>query len=149
MFKTEVDLATYSKNFVKIKEKVWEIGKRSAENRELVLNKFSVENWDTLSDGKKEKHTVFDCSECVKDDEIRPTLSLFPIHRKDLKGLKRANEGGLFRPSKEEIKKNTATLVTELNSQYRKNFGTTFDCQYRLSKGIETKGSVSIFCSFW
>ena len=37
LFKTEVDLATYSKNFVKIKEKVWEIGKRSAENRELVL----------------------------------------------------------------------------------------------------------------
>lgn len=144
MFNSTVDVEVYRKNFTKIKEKVLELGRKSCEHKNAVLVCFGEEKWSQLSISSKEKHSIFDCKACIKDEGLRQHLSLFPISKKDLKGKKRATEGGLFKPSTEAIQKETSELITGLNSKYKKDFGTTFDCQYRICKGLKTKSEVLI-----
>ena len=126
---------------MKVKEKITDITEASVANKKVVLGKFCISKWSLLTDIQKGKHYVFECKGCLKDDDLRSALQLFPISKKDLKGLKREREGGLFRPSQDEILKETTSLVKQLNSDYRKDYGTTFDYQYRKSKG---KGTTSV-----
>lgn len=142
-FDSSVDTENYRRNFVKVKEKVLELGKKSSLKKDELLTCFSSKKWNELSEKEKSKHSIFDCQACLKDEELRYCLGFFPIHKNDLKGKKRANDGGLFRLNKEGVQQETARLVTNLNSEYRKNYGTTFDCQYRICKGQKTKSEVT------
>lgn len=137
-----VGYETYVKNFIKIKEKILDLGKRSADDKEYVLKAFSSQKWQQLTDGQKRKHTFFGCKECLRDNDLRSALRLIPISKKDVVGMKRAKEGGLFRPLKDEVQAKTATILKELNTEYRTNFATTFEHQYRLVKQQKTKTQV-------
>ena len=50
-----------------------------------------------------------------------------------LVGVTLSIDGGLFQPIKDEVQKQTADFVIGLNSKYKKEFGTLFDCQYHIS----------------
>ena len=144
MFKSELDYQTYSRNVLKVKEKVLTLGKSSAVSKEVVLGQFSTSKWLSLTDGKKGKHSIYNCKGCLNDDDLRSGLCLFPISKNDKKALKKAQEGGLFRLTKGEVQKETTSLVQQLNKQYRDNYKTTFDHQYRLCKGQKTNSEVNL-----
>ena len=141
-FGSSVDTATYRRTFTKVKDKVQELGRKSTLKKNELLACFSSKNWNALSENLKEKHSVYECPACLKDDSLRYCLGLFSINKSDLKGKKRATDGGLFRLGKEAVQHETSKIVTNLNSEYRKNYGTTFDCQYRICKGQKTKSEV-------
>lgn len=145
LFNFNLTVKTYRRNFINIKVKIHQLGK-NAELKQLVLDKFGTKAWQNLSNAKKAKHTVFDCKDgCLKDEDLRYALGLFPIDEKDFAGKKRAEVGGLFRPTSSEVQSETKSLVSELNSQYRTMYGTTFDSQYRKCKGQKTKAEVRRF----
>ena len=143
LFGLTLDPRLYGEQSKAVKQKVFDIGKNSAADKEIVLEMFSASKWKDLSEAKKSKHSVFHCHACKRDDSLRSALALFPIRKNDIAGKKRAEEGGLYRPSQEEVQKETIETVRQLNSQYRTEYGTTFDAQYRQCKGLETKAVVS------
>ena len=111
MFGSEIDIDTYRRNFVDIKKKVFDVGRKSAADKAVVLEKFSISEWDNLSDGKKKKHSIFYCKEgCLQDDVLRSTLQKFPIRSAVVKA--RAEKRACLGPKRKKYRKKLPKLLS-------------------------------------
>ena len=119
-FNFDLTYEWYRRNVPKIREMVQTLGKNNKDMKTKILDCFPLTNWAKES---KKKHNLFDCKECLRSDKLRPILSLFPIKNKDRKALKRASEGGFFRPP---IESEVTATVAKLNDQFSESYGKTF-----------------------
>lgn len=114
-------------------------GAKCHEKREY-FEKFSPENWASLSDAKKREHELFDCKGCYQN--YSRIQALFPIKSPLFK--KKATENPFYqankhipkKPSKDYIRETTKQLYDQLNPAFESMCGMTF--AEALSKTPET-----------
>ena len=70
---------TFKENFPKIVANIRSIGKRRPKTKETVLNTFSLKEWENLTETQKEKHSVENCSGCLKSKTYSNVLKQFPV----------------------------------------------------------------------
>lgn len=123
LFPFEVHYEWYRRNVQRIKDSIQLLGKKSTPNKLKVLSCFSIDEWKKVV--RKERHSLFNCEECLRSDKLRPSLSLFPINKKDMKGKKRAEEAGLFRPP---IQVKVVEALDRLNEEFKsQNYTKSFE----------------------
>ena len=82
---------------------------------------FSLKNWVDLKE-KQFKHSIFDCSGCLRNESWKDTLAMFPV-RGFLQQTK-AEWMGLV--ERNVLQDKTKVILNELNQNYRKNYRKTF-----------------------
>ena len=125
----------YRRNVNRVRDSLQSLGKNSNETKSIILDCFSRKKWSKVIN--KERHSLFDCKECLRSDKLCPTLSLFPINKKDFRAKKRADESGLFRPPIEDkVMSSLEQLKKEFRSQYDKSFE---EAAFEVSKKLKRK----------
>ena len=59
-------------------ERIQLLGKNSKTAKAGVLKCFSTESWEKLSTEKKEKHSFYDCNECLSNNKFKEHLEQIP-----------------------------------------------------------------------
>ena len=62
----------------RIIERIQLLGKNSKTAKAGVLKCFSTESWEKLSTEKKQKHSFYDCNECLRNNKFKEHLEQFP-----------------------------------------------------------------------
>eukprot|EP00111_Clytia_hemisphaerica_P006262 TCONS_00018123-protein len=116
----------FNDNTKKIKTCLETLGKRAHATRKQLMDGFSSTAWLKLSVAQRGRHSLFECKGCLNNENLRSMLRLFPIN-KDGPFLKKAEDGGLFKPSKEEMRALAAERIGELNEEFSANHGCSFE----------------------
>ena len=114
----DVEHDCFRKNLARIMENVQLLGEDSVENKSKDWECFRRKEWLALVDVKRGRHSLFECRECLSKEKFRVCLCLFPIDKKNLKGMKRAKEAGLYKKKACEIREKAREVLTELNVEF-------------------------------
>ena len=115
---------TYKRNFIKIKDLIFNLGKKCVDNKSSFLSIFSFESWNDLKASEKSKHNLFRCNGCIRQEKFRIPLSYLPIKNVFLK--RKADEAGLFIPKKQKIVKAASETLKEVNTNFIKENNISF-----------------------
>jgi len=110
-----VDYEVYKRYFTKIKDVITVLSKNSSKKKIDVLNTFSIHNWNHLSEKSKEAHSLMMCKGCLNNENYRIPLSYFPISKNFKSGKRKAEEFGLYKPSKVRIAEAAKEDIKQLN----------------------------------
>ena len=66
-------------------ERIQLLGKNSKTAKAGVLKCFSTESWEKLSTENKEKHSFYDCNECLRNNKLKGHLEQIPTRSKQYK----------------------------------------------------------------
>ena len=115
-----------------------DLGKSKHETKKQVVEYFCKKSWLDLTSAQRKRHSLYGCKECKNKEKNRKMLALFPVKGKA--NIKKAQEGGLWKPSESELRKITSERIDELNSEFKQNHGCTFEeATKSLSKHINRK----------
>ena len=68
----------FRENFQNIVHNIQTSGKKYPEKKRHVMDIFSLKNWVDVKD-KQFKHSIFDCSGCLRNESWKDTLAMFPV----------------------------------------------------------------------
>lgn len=122
----DVSRKWFNDNAKKIKANLGTLGKRKHDEKKQLIEGFSSEVWLKMSAAQRGRHSLEKCDGCYNNEKFRKMLALFPIN-KDGPFLKIAEDGGLFKPSKEEMRALATEKISELNEEFSANHGCSFE----------------------
>ena len=96
IFGNGINFAVTQKQFVdklsKIEDRIRLWGKANCKHKQDFLSKFNSQTWSKLSYDQKSKHKIFDCDQCIEDEESKSMYLTYPL--KTMLEKKRATEKG-------------------------------------------------------
>ena len=102
---------------------------------------FSFKNWVDLKE-RKVKHSIFDCSSCLRNESWKDALTMFPVRG----FLQQAKTKKLGLVKRNVLQDKTKAILNELNQNYLKNYRTTFTKQVKevleMPKPLEIANSI-------
>ena len=124
---------SFYKSFVNkgpgIIERIQLLGKNSKTAQAGVLKCFSTESWEKLSAENKEKHSFYDCNECLRNKNLKGHLEQIPTRNKH---HKRKAFDKYFKNAKENaLKDRKNQILQETDENFRREFKTTFTKQVK------------------
>ena len=94
-----------------------------------VLKCFSTESWEKLSTENKEKHSFYDCNECLRNNKLKGHLEQIPTRSKHHK--RKAFDKNFKNAKENALKKHTNQILQETDENFRREFKTTFTKQVK------------------
>ena len=82
-----------------------------------------------MTANEKKRHSLFKCHGCLNNEKYRKCLAYLPVKNKVL--VKEAQNAGLYKPNKTELKDITKMIVNDLNKVYKETFNTKFTTQFQ------------------
>lgn len=128
--KFNIERKTFDKNFRKIRENIFSLGKKNAKSKLQVLNYFSLENWNKLPAEVKQCHSLIDCIACTGNQSNKEILSMIPS-RSRCTNLK-ASQVGLHSSENKVLLETTASVLNSVNN----NFVTLFDVSFKDAQNL-------------
>ena len=103
------------------------MGKNSKTAKAGVLKCFSTESWEKLSTEKKEKHSFYDCRECLHNNKFKEHLEQIPTRNKHDK--RKAFDKNFKNAKETTLKDGTNQILQETDENFRSECKTTFTKQ--------------------
>lgn len=116
----------FRKKATKVKEQIFTLGKKNCDEKESLLRVFSSSNWKELTEAQKKHHSLFICKGCLSQDKYRVVLATIPIPSSNKVAQKLAQESGLFRPGKEDLKVLAKEKIKEVNKEFKEKYSVNF-----------------------
>lgn len=118
-------------------ERIQLLGKNSKTAKAGVLKCFSTESWEKLSTEKKEKHSFYDCNECLRNNKFKEHLEQIPTRNKHHK--RKAFDKNFKNAKENALKERTNQILQETDENFRREFKTTFTKQVKKKLKINNK----------
>ena len=122
----KVSYEIFRKKITKVKEQIFSLGRKNCEEKGTLLRVFGSSNWNKLTNIQKKHHSLYTCKECLSQDKYIVVLATIPILPKDKVARKLAQESGLFKPRKKDLKVLAKEKIKEVNKEFKEKYSVNF-----------------------
>ena len=125
-----VSYKQFSQNFPRIVKYFEKLNKRKPSLKKGFLETFSLETWTNLNINEKYKHTLQNCTGCLKNFKYRELLARLLVNLKSTKGKNGKNTSLLFPDIGHILQDRTNKIMASArkaaDTEFKKEFNVTF-----------------------
>ena len=125
-----VSYKQFSQNFPRIVKYFEKLNKRKPSLKKGFLETFSLETWTNLNINEKYKHTLQNCTGCLKNFKYRELLARLLVNLKSTKGKNGKNTSLLFPDIGHILQDRTNKIMASarkaVDREFKKEFNVTF-----------------------